>query len=93
VKEENADFFRVVLMGHFYLWLPTEIGQLLRMNYDIHTGAVIGLPGKILAFFASLIAASLPVTGFYIRWGRRKQSKEKEKERVSILPLSVQSES
>jgi uncharacterized iron-regulated membrane protein len=41
-----------------------------RMNYDIHTGAVLGLPGKILAFFASLVAASLPVTGFLI-WRNR----------------------
>ena len=47
------------------------------MNYDIHVGAVLGLPGKILAFFASLIAASLPVTGFVIWWGRRKKSKAK----------------
>lgn len=41
------------------------------MNYDMHVGAVLGIPGKILAFLASLIAASLPVTGFYIWWGRR----------------------
>ena len=27
IKDENADFFRIVLMGHFYLWLPPEIGQ------------------------------------------------------------------
>ena len=27
VKDEYADFFRVVLDGHFYLWLPPEIGQ------------------------------------------------------------------
>ena len=47
--------------------------KLLRMNYDIHTGAIWGLPGKVLAFFASLIAASLPVTGFMIWWGRRKK--------------------
>jgi uncharacterized iron-regulated membrane protein len=45
--------------------------KLLRMNYDIHTGAVLGLPGKILAFFASLICASLPISGVYIWWGRR----------------------
>jgi uncharacterized iron-regulated membrane protein len=45
-----------------------------RMNYDIHVGAILGVPGKILAFFASLIAASLPVTGFYIWWGRKKKS-------------------
>lgn len=45
--------------------------KLIRMNYDIHTGGILGLPGKILMFFASLIAASLPVTGFFIWWGRR----------------------
>lgn len=27
VKDEFADFFRLVLDGHFYLWLPAEIGQ------------------------------------------------------------------
>lgn len=53
--------------------------KIKRMNYDIHVGAVLGLPGKILAFFASLIAASLPVTGFYIWWGRRKKKPAKEK--------------
>ncbi|MBO9658512.1 MAG: PepSY domain-containing protein, partial [Chitinophagaceae bacterium] len=49
--------------------------KIVRMNYDIHVGAILGLPGKILAFFASLIAASLPITGFYIWWGRRKKTK------------------
>jgi uncharacterized iron-regulated membrane protein len=47
--------------------------KLLRMNYDIHVGAIWGLPGKILAFFASLIAASLPITGFMIWRGRKKK--------------------
>ncbi len=47
--------------------------KVLRMNYDLHTGAIAGLPGKLLAFFASLICASLPVTGFIIWWGRRKK--------------------
>lgn len=49
--------------------------KIVRMNYDIHVGAVLGLAGKLLAFFASLIAASLPVTGFLIWWGRRKKNK------------------
>ncbi len=51
----------------------TVADKIKRMNYDIHVGAVLGLPGKILAFFASLIAASLPITGFYIWWGRRRK--------------------
>jgi uncharacterized iron-regulated membrane protein len=49
--------------------------KLLRMNYDIHTGAIIGLPGKILACCASLLCASLPITGFCIWWGRRKKNR------------------
>ncbi len=47
--------------------------QLIEMNYDIHVGAIGGIAGKIIAFIASAIAASLPVTGFYIWWGRRKK--------------------
>lgn len=41
-------------------------------NYDLHTGRLFGLPGKILAFLASLFAASLPVTGFLI-WRNRQR--------------------
>jgi uncharacterized iron-regulated membrane protein len=47
--------------------------KIARMNYDIHVGAILGLPGKIMAFFGSLLAASLPVTGFLIWLGRRKK--------------------
>ncbi len=45
--------------------------KLMRMNYDIHTGAVLGLPGKIFAFSISLLIASLPITGFLVWYGKR----------------------
>lgn len=48
--------------------------KFLRMNYDIHVGAILGFPGKIIAFSASLICASLPVTGICIWWGRRNKT-------------------
>lgn len=67
--------------------------KLIRMNYDIHTGAVIGLPGKILAFCASLIVASLPVTGFCIWYGRRRKAKAETrslmKKKNAGIPLAV----
>lgn len=50
--------------------------KLMRMNYDIHTGAIFGLTGKIIAFFISLIIASLPVTGFLLWYGRRYKKRE-----------------
>jgi|SRR5215217_1111095 len=51
----------------------TTADKVARMNYDIHVGAIAGLTGKVLAFFASLIAASMPITGFVIWLGRRKK--------------------
>ncbi|MDQ6469867.1 PepSY-associated TM helix domain-containing protein [Flavobacterium sp. LHD-80] len=46
-------------------------------NYDIHTGRFFGLFGKIIAFLASLIAASLPITGFIIWLKKKKKTKKK----------------
>ncbi|OXA77939.1 PepSY-associated TM helix domain-containing protein [Flavobacterium frigidimaris] len=53
--------------------------KVVEMNYGIHTGQILDLPGKIIAFIASLIAAALPVTGFVIWYGRRKKSCKKIK--------------
>lgn len=57
--------------------------KLRRMNYDLHVGAILGLPGKILMFCASLVCASLPITGFVIWWGRRKKGKGDKKRPAS----------
>ncbi len=46
------------------------------LSYDIHVGEIAGLPGKILAFAASFICASLPVSGFIIWLGRKKKEKK-----------------
>jgi uncharacterized iron-regulated membrane protein len=43
-------------------------------NYAIHVGSIYGLPTKLLATFISLFCASLPVTGFYVWWGRKKKA-------------------
>ncbi|MDZ7695094.1 MAG: PepSY-associated TM helix domain-containing protein [Balneolaceae bacterium] len=63
--------------------------KLLAMNYDIHVGAIGGIPGKIIAFFASLICGSLPITGFIIWWDRKKrqwarQAREKKRDKKRV---------
>ncbi|MBB5622137.1 putative iron-regulated membrane protein [Pedobacter cryoconitis] len=50
-------------------------GKIRKMNYDIHVGSILGFPGKVLAFLASLIGASLPITGFLIWYGRKFKKK------------------
>jgi uncharacterized iron-regulated membrane protein len=61
--------------------------KLMRMNYDIHVGAILGIPGKIMAFFASLICGSLPITGLIIWLGKKKKAKKKpgDKKRKEVI--------
>lgn len=62
-----------------------------RSIYDFHTGRIraLGTDSKIVYFLASLFAASLPVTGFLISWGRRKKGKKPLAERVRVGAAEV----
>ena len=51
--------------------------KILRMNYDIHIGAIGGIAGKIIAFLSSLLIASLPVTGTLLWYGRTYKKSKK----------------
>ena len=62
--------------------------KILRMNYDIHVGAIAGLPGKILAFLISLLCSSLPVTGFLLWYGKRVKSKSAKSKDKRVLATS-----
>ena len=50
--------------------------MLMKMNYDIHVGAIAGIPGKIIAMLISLLIASLPITGFLMWYGRKYKTKK-----------------
>ena len=62
--------------------------KIARMNYDVHIGAIGGLPTKIIVFCASLVISSLPVTGFLIWWGRRKKYRIANKEQG--MPIGME---
>lgn len=64
------------ITGDFAADLHEKTSPFHKINglvYDIHFGTILGLPGRLLVFFASLIAASLPVTGFLVWLGKRKK--------------------
>ncbi len=74
-NQYTAERFQPKAMG---LYADANGGEkATRMTYDIHTGSIAGLPGRILVFFTGLIAASLPITGFYIWWGKKSKKKKK----------------
>lgn len=55
-----------------------------RSNFALHTGFIGGLTTKFLYFFASLICASLPITGFYVWWGKKRKNAKKPTTDYSI---------
>ncbi|SMO53225.1 PepSY-associated TM helix domain-containing protein [Gracilimonas mengyeensis] len=57
--------------------------KLLAMNYDIHVGAIGGIPGKILALLICIVSGSLPITGFII-WFDKKRRGKRQKSRPSF---------
>lgn len=61
------------LLHHLRNGKKSRIHRLIEMNYDLHVGAIAGLTGKIIAFIASLICASLPITGFLVWWLKKRK--------------------
>lgn len=49
----------------------SALGKLDSAAYAIHVGALLGLPGRILACIAALILAGLGLTGPWMWWRRR----------------------
>lgn len=60
-----------------------------RLNYDIHVGSIWGFPSKVLAFFLTLIAGSLPITGFII-WYNRKWGKKKVIKKETVVSVNYE---
>ncbi|GAB3901037.1 PepSY-associated TM helix domain-containing protein [Spirosoma agri] len=63
-----------------------------RVVFPIHTGSLFGWPTKLIALFVALTAASLPITGFLIWWGKRKKSRKSvsSMKRVSSPRITAQ---
>lgn len=81
---DNDDFyydqytFKEIPVKAYGKYANANSGEIAsRMNYDIHIGSIFGITGRIAMFLAVLIGASLPVTGFYIWWGRNNKKKTK----------------
>ena len=64
------------LKGNFEMGLHGRASRFTRLNglvYDFHFGNILGWPGRFLVFIATLISASLPITGFLIWFAKQKR--------------------
>ncbi|WP_216690739.1 PepSY-associated TM helix domain-containing protein [Hymenobacter siberiensis] len=59
-------------------YVQRPVGQRIRGLFKpVHTGAIGGLPTKILAFAIGLLGATFPITGTIMWWNRRRKSQRK----------------
>ncbi len=61
-----------------------------KSDFEIHTGRIWGLPGKILAFFTGLAALMLPVTGFLLWYWKRRAPKAATRKKTG-KPIRIES--
>lgn len=88
VRQQNSLYFdpytgRIIKADLFKNYNGYD--RIAASNYNLHTGRfrIIGIGSKIIYFLTVLIAASLPVTGFLIWYGRRKSKGKKPNRRTN----------
>ncbi|PRY43047.1 putative iron-regulated membrane protein [Spirosoma oryzae] len=84
--DETAAVSNVVDMLYFDYRTGQSTGQQLysettrgfkarRLIFPIHTGSLLGWPTKLIALLVAILTTTLPLTGFYIWWGKRNKPK------------------
>lgn len=58
-------------LGEILPWEGTAADIFLQAQFPLHSGRILGLPGRILISLMGLVVAMLSVTGVYIWWKKR----------------------
>jgi hypothetical protein len=59
------------LLGDLQPWKGTAADIFVQAQFPLHSGRILGLPGRILVSAMGLITAALSVTGIVIWWKKR----------------------
>jgi uncharacterized iron-regulated membrane protein len=63
------------LLGERQPWKGTAADIFVQAQFPLHSGRILGLPGRILISFMGLVVAMLSVTGVIIWWRKRASRK------------------
>ena len=68
------------LIGERLPWKGTAADLFVQAQFPLHSGRILGLPGRIAISVMGLVVAMLSVTGAYI-WRRKRQGRRQRKSR------------
>ncbi|MGC4097964.1 MAG: PepSY-associated TM helix domain-containing protein [Nitrospira sp.] len=78
-------------LGESQPWKGTMADIFVQAQFPLHSGRILGLPGRILVSIMGLGTAMLSITGVVIWWGKHVAYQRRERHRMKPLaPLSVE---
>jgi uncharacterized iron-regulated membrane protein len=69
-------------LGERLPWKGTAADIFVQAQFPLHSGRILGLPGRILISFTGLVVAALSVTGVVIWWKKRRARVLHQRRRV-----------
>ena len=79
------------LIGERLPWEGTAADIFVQAQFPLHSGRILGLPGRIAISVMGLVVAMLSVTGAYIWWRKRRSRKVPAAARARSTPLRAPS--
>ncbi|GGF21364.1 PepSY-associated TM helix domain-containing protein [Hymenobacter cavernae] len=62
-----------------------NLGMRVRSTFKpVHTGAIFGLPSKIIAVIVCLLGTTFPITGLFLWLNRLKKGKKKQQKKLAV---------
>lgn len=65
------------LLGERLPWQGTAADIFVQAQFPVHSGRILGLPGRILISLMGLVVAMLSVTGAYVWWRKRRGRRQR----------------
>jgi uncharacterized iron-regulated membrane protein len=69
-------------------WQGTAGDLIVQAQFPLHSGRILGMPGRVLISVMGLVVAMLSVTGVYLWWKKRKARKASQ---VIVNEVSISS--
>ena len=73
------------LLGDRLSWKGTAADIFAQAQFPIHSGRILGLPGRILVSLMGLVVAALSVSGVVIWWRKRRARVVRRSRLVNVL--------
>ena len=74
------------ILGERVPWQGTAADVFVQLQFPVHSGRILGLPGRILISLMGLAVAVLSATGVYIWWKKRRGRRRRElQQEVPVL--------